>query len=100
MDDLWQRLQELEATASSGETSDLVPEMIAQFRSELANLQAELPEYRQDPQIIRLRQVGAAIGQLKPQTSLPEAGQGIDSSMREISGRIEQLNQDLYRNFP
>jgi eukaryotic-like serine/threonine-protein kinase len=100
MADLWQRFQELEATASSGETSDVVPEKIAQFRAELANLQAELPEYRQDPQIIRLRQVGAAIEQLKPQISLPEAGQGIDSSMREISGRIEQLNQDLYRNFP
>jgi hypothetical protein len=67
---------------------------------ELANLQAELPEYRQDPQIIRLRQVGAAIEQLKPRTSPPEAGQGIDSSMLEFSQRIEQLNQDLYRNFP
>jgi eukaryotic-like serine/threonine-protein kinase len=100
MADLWQRFQELEKTASAGEISDAAPEMIAQFRSQLAQLQAELPEYRQDPQIIRLRQVGAAIEQLKPQTSLPEAGQGIDSSMREISGRIEQLNQDLYKNFP
>ena len=100
MADLWQRFQELEATASSGETSDAAPEKIAQFRSQLAQLQAELPEYRQDPQIDRLRQVGAAIEQLKPQTSLPEAGQGIDSSMMEISARIEQLNQDLYRNFP
>ncbi|MGA2060288.1 MAG: serine/threonine-protein kinase, partial [Thermoguttaceae bacterium] len=100
MADLWQRFQELEATASSGETSDVAPEKITQFRLELANLQAELPEYRQDPQIIRLRQVGAAIEQLKPRTSPPEAGQGIDSSMLEFSQRIEQLNQDLYRNFP
>jgi serine/threonine-protein kinase len=98
--DLWQRFQELEKTASSGETSDAAPEMIAQFRSQLARLQAELPEYRQDPQIDQLRQIGAAIEQLKPRSSPPEAGQGIDSSMIEISDRIEQLNQDLYRNFP
>ena len=50
----------------AGETSDAAPEMIAQFRSQLAQLQAELPEHRQDPQIERLRQVQAAIEQLKP----------------------------------
>ncbi|MGA2796453.1 MAG: protein kinase [Thermoguttaceae bacterium] len=98
--DLWRRIAALETSPSAGETSDAAPERIGQFRTELANLQAELPEYRQDRQIERLRQVGAAIEQLKPQTSLPEAGQGIDSSMIEINERIEQLNQDLYRNFP
>ena len=98
--DLWQRLQELETTASAGETTDAAPEMLDQFHSQLARLQAELPEYRPDPQIDQLRQVEAAIEQLKPRSSPPEVGQGIDSSMMEISERIEQLNQDLYRNFP
>ena len=100
MADLWQKLGDLGATASASGSSDEVPEMIAQFRSQLAQLQAELPEYRQDPQIERLRQVQAAIEQLKPLSPPPEAGHGINSSMREISERIEQLNQDLYRDFP
>ncbi len=98
--ELWRRLQELDTTASNGESSGVAPERLAQFHSQLAQLQAELPEYRQDPQIDQLRQVGAAIEQLKPRSPSPEAGHGIDSSMTEISDRIEQLNQDLYRNFP
>jgi hypothetical protein len=100
MTDLWRQVQELDEKLSAGESSDIAPERLVQFRSQLAQLQAELPEYHQDPQIDQLRQVGAAIERLKPQTSLPEAGPGIDSSMMEISNRIEQLNQDLYRNFP
>jgi hypothetical protein len=100
MADLWRQVEELDEKLSAGESSDVAPERLGQFRSQLAQLQAELPEYRQDPQIDQLRQVKAAIERLKPQTSPPEAGHGIDSSMMEISDRIEQLNQDLYRNFP
>jgi len=98
--DLWRQVGELDEKLSAGESSDIAPERLGQFRSQLAQLQAELPEYRQDSQIDQLRQVKAAMERLKPQTSPPEAGQGIDSSMMEISDRIEQLNQDLYRNFP
>ena len=64
--DLWRRLAELETSLSAGETSDRSPERLGQFRAELANLQAELPEYRQDSQTERLRQIGAAIEQIKP----------------------------------
>jgi serine/threonine-protein kinase len=98
--DLWRQVDELDEKLSAGESSDVAPERLTEFRSQLAKMQAELPEYRQDPQIDQLRQVKAAIERLKPQTSPPEAGHGIDSSMLEISNRIEQLNQDLYRNFP
>jgi hypothetical protein len=100
MADLWRQVGELDEKLSAGESSDITPERLAQFRSQLAQLQAELPEYHQDLQIDQLRQVEAAIEQLKPRSSPPEAGHGIDSSMMEIGDRIEQLNQDLYRNFP
>jgi serine/threonine protein kinase len=98
--DLWQRIAALEEKSSAGDATDVSPEMIGQFRADLADLQAELPEYRLDPQIERLRQVQAAIELLKPQASPPESGKDINSSLIEINSRIEQLNQDLYRNFP
>jgi eukaryotic-like serine/threonine-protein kinase len=98
--DLWQRLAALESSASKGETAEVSPERIGQFRAALADLQAELPEFRRDSQSERLRQIGEAIQQIKPRASSPEAGQDINASLMEISGRIEQLNQDLYRNFP
>ena len=100
MAELSQRIADLQTRLSAAKTEDMPPERIGQFRADLAELQAELPEYRQDPQLDQLRQISAAIEQIKPPTPSPEPRQDVNSSLIEIGARIEQLNQDLYRNFP
>jgi len=98
INDLRRQFQEIETKLSAGDTTD-APDMIERFRSQLAQLQAELPEYRRDKQADKLQQVGAAIEQLKQPASPGETGRGIDSTLMEINSRIEQLNQHQYRDF-
>lgn len=98
--DLQYKLEELETKLSSHNGSNPSPDAIAEVRSRLAELLAELPEYRRDRQADKLQQVGAAIEQLKQSTSPVDTSRGIDLTLQELNSRIEQLNQDLYRDFP
>ncbi|HEY4760741.1 MAG TPA: protein kinase [Thermoguttaceae bacterium] len=100
IDDLQQRIQQLEQTIAAGDSSDISPDTLDIFRSQLARLQKELPEYRRDTQFDQLQTVRADIERLNQSPSFPEAGQGLDALLMEINARIEQLNQDLYRSFP
>jgi serine/threonine protein kinase len=98
--DLWQQVQELTTTFSAGESSGTPPDAVTRVSSQLAELQAELPEKRRNAETEQIRQIAAAIDQLKQSPPRPENGGGIDAKLMEINTRIEQLNQDLYRNFP
>jgi eukaryotic-like serine/threonine-protein kinase len=97
---LWERVQGLKTALSSGGAAELPPDAIAGVRTQLAELQRELPEYRQSAEQERLGQIAAAIDQLNQPAPRTEYGGRIDASLMEIDSNIEQLNQDLYRNFP
>jgi len=97
---LWEQVQGLQRAMSSGGVSELPPDAIAGVRSQLAELQAELPEYRRSAEQERLEHIGSAIDQLNQPSPRPENSGGIDAQLMEIDSGIEQLNQDLYRNFP
>jgi eukaryotic-like serine/threonine-protein kinase len=97
---LWEQVQGLKAALSSGGAAELPPDAIAGVRTQLAELQRELPEYRQSAELERLAQIAAAIDQLRQPAPRTENGGRIDASLKDIDSGIEELNQDLYRNFP
>ncbi len=96
---MWRQVEELKTASSAGGASGPPHDALAGVRSQLAELQAELPEYRSSREVERLRQIAAAIDQLKQPGTQPENG-GVDAKLMDINARIEQLNQDLYRDFP
>jgi eukaryotic-like serine/threonine-protein kinase len=98
--DLWRQFHELETKLSAGDSSDASPNTLQKFRLQLADLQAELPEYRQDPQQYQLEQVRAGIERLNRPPSPRQSTGGVDSSLMEINDRIQQLDKDLYKDFP
>ena len=98
--DLRRQVDELKTTSTAAGTSELPPDTLAAIRSTLADLQAELPEYRRNAESVRLQQIVAAIEQLNQTTPRTDNAGGIDAQLMEINSRIEQLNQDLYRDFP
>jgi eukaryotic-like serine/threonine-protein kinase len=97
--DLWQQVSELKTAQSAGDSDSPPPNVLDGVRSQLAELQAELPEYRRSAEIERLKQIAAVIEQLKQPASQSETG-GVDARLLEFNARIEQLNQELYRIFP
>jgi molecular chaperone GrpE (heat shock protein) len=98
--DLRRQVDELKTTSTAAGTSELPPDTLDAIRSTLAELQAELPEYRRNEESDRLQQIAGAIEQLKQTTPRTDNVGGIDAQLMDINSRIEQLNQDLYRDFP
>ncbi len=98
--DLWEQVSEIKKAQSAGDSYSPPPDVLDGVRSRLAELQAELPESRRSAEIYRLEQIVATIEQLNQPAGQGETGGSVNAKLREINARIEQLNQDLYRDFP
>jgi serine/threonine protein kinase len=98
--ELWRKIDGLKTAFSAGGAAEVPPDAIAEVRSELIELQAELPEFRTNVELEQLLQIAVAVEQLKQAPPRPENPGGIDARLMEVNSRVEQLNQDLYRDFP
>jgi serine/threonine protein kinase len=98
--DLRRQVNELKTTSTATGASELPPDTLDAIRSTLAELQAELPEFRRSAESVRLQQIAGTIAQINQTTPRTDNAGGIDAQLVEIYSRIEQLNQGLYRDFP
>ena len=101
--DLERQIQELKTALSGGYSSNLSTDAVDAVQLQMTDWQAEMPEDLIDAQARQLgqpEQDWEATDQMNQPVLSTTITDGIDSFIMYINYIIDQLNEDLYRDFP